>query len=109
MPLTIDSYCDAGPFGGRGGHESHTKDALRIGLVNNMADAALEGTEGQFCHLLRAAAGTMSVHLRYSYLPEIVRGTDALVRLRHSYWPIDELLSNRLDALIVTGAEPIAS
>jgi homoserine O-succinyltransferase len=73
-----------------------------------MADAALEATEAQFSHLLEAAAGTMAVHLRYSYLPEIVRGPDALQRLRRSYWPIDALLSERLDALIVTGAEPVA-
>ena len=109
MPLTIGSYCDTGPFSGSGGHESDTKDAVRIGLVNNMSDAALEATEAQFCHLLEAAAGTMSVHLRYSYLPEIVRGPEALQRLRHSYWPIDALLGERLDALIVTGAEPAAS
>jgi homoserine O-succinyltransferase len=109
MPLTIESYCDAGPFSSLGGHDSDTNNALRIGLVNNMADAALEATEAQFCHLLEAAAGSISVHLRYSYLPEIVRGPDVLQRLRHSYWPIDALLSDRLDALIVTGAEPIAS
>jgi len=108
MPLTIGSYCDTGPFSRSGGHESDTNDALRIGLVINMADSALEATEVQFSHLLEAAAGTMAVHLRYSYLPEIVRGPDALQRLRHSYWPIDALLSERLDALIVTGAEPIA-
>jgi homoserine O-succinyltransferase len=109
MPLTIGSYCDTGPFTGPARHESDTKDALRIGLVINMADAALEATEAQFSHLLEAAAGTMAVHLRYSYLPEIVRGPDALQRLRHCYWPIDALLSDRLDALIVTGAEPIAT
>jgi len=109
MPLTIGSYCDTVPFSGCGGHNSGRKDTLRIGLVNNMADAALEATEAQFSHLLEAAAGTMAVHLRYSYLPEIVRGPDALQRLRHCYWPIEALLSDRLDALIVTGAEPIAS
>ena len=69
MPLTIGSYCDTGPFTGPARHESDTKDALRIGLVINMADAALEATEAQFSHLLEAAAGTMAVHLRYSYLP----------------------------------------
>jgi homoserine O-succinyltransferase len=108
MPLTIGSYCDAGPFSGGGRQASHASDTLHIGLVNNMADAALEATEAQFRHLLEAAAGTMSVHLRYSFLPEIVRGPDAVQRLRHSYWPLDALLSDRLDALIVTGAEPIA-
>ena len=35
---------------------------LHIGLVNNMADAAMCATEHQFLGLLEAAAGDMLVH-----------------------------------------------
>jgi homoserine O-succinyltransferase len=100
MSVEIDQYCEAVP--------SDSTDGLRIGLVNNMPDSALEATETQFTRLLEAASGTVSVQLRFSYLPEIERAPAALARLRGSYWPIDELLSGGLDALIVTGAEPVA-
>jgi len=49
-----------------------------IGLVNNMPDAALRPTEGQFAALLGAAAGDVhDVRLRLSHLPEIARGPEA--------------------------------
>ncbi len=79
---------------------------IRIGLVNNMPDPALEGTESQFSSLLAAAAGPHQVHLCFSHLPEVPRGPAAAQRLSESYWPIGTLLSTPLDALIVTGAEP---
>jgi homoserine O-succinyltransferase len=105
MPLTIDSFAKAAERG-RGSFES--AETLRIGLVNNMPDAALRATESQLSRLLEAAAGTLSVHLRYSYLPEIVRSSAALKRLQEHYWPIEALLGAGLDALIVTGTEPVA-
>ncbi|MGH7668853.1 MAG: homoserine O-acetyltransferase/O-succinyltransferase family protein [Gemmatimonadaceae bacterium] len=79
---------------------------IRIGLVNNMPDPALEGTELQFSDLLAAAAGTQQVHLCFSHLPEVPRSPAAVRYLNESYWPIETLLATPLDALIVTGAEP---
>jgi homoserine O-succinyltransferase len=79
-----------------------------VGLVNNMPDSALEGTESQFLDLLSAAAGVHAVRLRLAYLPEVERGPDAARRLHKYYWPIDRLLAMPLHALIVTGAEPRA-
>jgi homoserine O-succinyltransferase/O-acetyltransferase len=108
MPLTIDSYAQAAALGERGMRGVESADTLRIGLVNNMPDAALWATESQFSRLLGAAAGTLSVQLRFSYLPEIVRTSASLQRLREHYWPIDALLGAGLDALIVTGTEPVA-
>lgn len=84
------------------------RDGLVIGLLNNMPDPALEATELQFGALLRAAAGSLPVRLRLSSLPELARGSTARERIDASYWPIDELLSQRPDALIVTGTEPRA-
>ena len=82
------------------------REGLLIGLLNNMPDPALEATELQFGALLRAAAGSLTVRLRFSSLPEITRGPAARERIDARYWPIDDLLSQRPDALIVTGTEP---
>ena len=73
-----------------------------------MPDSALEDTERQFRGLLSAAAGPRGVYLRLSYLPEVPRSAAAREALDERYWPLDELLSSRLDALIVTGTEPRA-
>jgi homoserine O-succinyltransferase len=74
--------------------------------LNNMPDPALEATELQFGALLGAAAGPLAVRLRFSSLPELSRGPVARARIDSSYWPLDELLAERPDALIVTGTEP---
>jgi homoserine O-succinyltransferase len=79
-----------------------------VGLVNNMPDAALESTEAQFSSLLQAAAGARAVRLRFSSFPELPRGPQARAHIAASYWPIEKLLAEAPDALIVTGTEPIA-
>jgi homoserine O-succinyltransferase len=81
-------------------------DTLTIGLLNNMPDPALEATELQFSALLAAAAGPRAVRLRFSSLPEVPRGPSARERIDAGYWDLEELLSQRPDALIVTGTEP---
>jgi len=81
---------------------------LRIGIINNMPDAALQSTEAQFCGLLEGAAGPQRISVRLSTFPELPRGAEALERIERDYWPLDELLAEPLDALIVTGTEPRA-
>jgi homoserine O-succinyltransferase len=84
-------------------------NSLVIALVNNMPDSALETTEAQFARLLNAAAGSSPIRLRLSYLPEVPRGAATREQLASGqYWPIDTLLREPLDALIVTGLEPVA-
>jgi homoserine O-succinyltransferase/O-acetyltransferase len=83
-------------------------EPLTVALLNNMPDAALEATETQFGQLLRLAAGAHPVELRCVYLPEVPRGEVALERVRRTYWSIEELLRSSVDALIVTGLEPLA-
>jgi homoserine O-succinyltransferase len=104
MPLQIEPHSGAARetragAAGRAGR-------IVIGLVNNMPDAALESTEAQFGRLLEAAAVTHTVTLRLSSLPELPRSREALARIARSYWPIDRLLAEPPDALIVTGTEP---
>ena len=83
--------------------------AIRIGLINNMPDAALQSTEAQFCGLLQGAAGNLPVTVRPSSFPELPRGPEALHEIERRFWPIEELLAEPLDALIVTGTEPRAA
>lgn len=86
---------------------SDGSDSVVIGLVNNMPDSALEATEAQFGRLLGAAADSLHVRLRLAYLPEVPRAQVGMEHLNVAgYWPIEALLHEDLDALIVTGLEP---
>jgi homoserine O-succinyltransferase len=79
---------------------------LRIGLLNNMPDAALHATERQFARLLGAAAGPHDVSLRHYSLPEVSRGEHTRTYMATLYGEFDEMFDQGLDGLIVTGAEP---
>jgi homoserine O-succinyltransferase len=79
---------------------------IEIGLINNMPDAALKSTERQFIEVLGAAAGELAVRLHFFSLPDVPRGETGRSHLQAAYSQIGELANARLDALIVTGAEP---
>ncbi|MFI5011299.1 MAG: homoserine O-succinyltransferase [Hyphomicrobiales bacterium] len=79
---------------------------IEIGLINNMPDAALKSTERQFVEVLSAAAGNFSVRLHLFSLPEVPRSETGRSHLQAAYSQIGELGKAKLDALIVTGAEP---
>ncbi len=100
MPLEIE------PRGSRSRSAGRARADLTLGLLNNMPDPALEATQEQFGALLGAAAGPRTVRLRLSTLAQLTRGPAARQRIEAAYWPLDELLAERPDALIVTGTEP---
>ncbi len=83
---------------------------LHIGLVNNMADAAMSATEHQFLTLLEAAARDMLVHLTLYALPEVERKPFGQRRVGSFYFGIEQLWEQPSeqypDGLIVTGREP---
>ena len=81
--------------------------AIRIGLVNNMPDAALESTERQFRAMLATTATDKQIELSFYALPGVPRGEAGEHHLldRH-YRDISELRHAQLDGLIVTGTEP---
>ncbi|HZO22139.1 MAG TPA: homoserine O-succinyltransferase [Steroidobacteraceae bacterium] len=106
MPLTIQAPALLGAADRRKAKRLRTSAALTVGLVNNMPDSALEATEAQFSRLLQSAAGPLPVQLRLCYLPEVARSPQTLDHLLRNYWPIDALLKEPLDGLIVTGMEP---
>ena len=99
MPLEIEDCAEERPRDG----------AIVVALLNNMPDAALEATEGQFGSLLAAAAGPLRVRLRHVWVPEVPRGPQALERLTRRYFSIAALLADPPDGLIVTGMEPRAA
>ena len=86
-----------------------TLGPITIGLVNNMPDAALAATERQFRRLIDGAAGGRDVRLKLFSIPEIVRGDAARAAMAATYASTAALPTSGVDALIVTGAEPIAA
>jgi homoserine O-succinyltransferase/O-acetyltransferase len=85
---------------------AHGADALTIGLVNNMPDAALRATERQFTGLLGAAAGDLRVRLKLYALPDVPRTDWGRQHVERFYAGLGDLWNARLDGLIVTGTEP---
>jgi homoserine O-succinyltransferase/O-acetyltransferase len=79
---------------------------LRIALVNNMPDSALEDTEAQFVELLSAASPELSVELMLFSIPTVPRGGQAQERLKELYSSLPELLCSHFDGVIITGTEP---
>ena len=81
---------------------------LTVGLINNMPDLAIERTESQFIKLLDAAAENVCVSLKLFSLPGLPRTEWASEYLSTRYFSTDDLWNSHLDALIVTGTEPVA-
>src|ERR1700758_2366918 len=82
---------------------------LRIGLINNMPDTALQATERQFMRLLRQAAGDVRIDFHCFSLPSVRRSQPARGRVDAQYTDIAEIDRLTVDGLIVTGAEPHAA
>jgi len=76
---------------------------LRVGLLNMMADAALEATERQILRLLARGAPDTAVSLHPFTLPEIPRGARGAGHVGR-YPSFDRIRAGGLDALFVTGA-----
>jgi homoserine O-succinyltransferase/O-acetyltransferase len=116
MPLTIDrppisSHPRISDIRERRKKRGAIRDRGRhitIGLVNNMPDSALVATERQFSRLIEAASGDADIRLRFYSLPQIPRSREAMNHLNQLYADATGLRGQKLDALIVTGAQPIA-
>ena len=81
-------------------------DCLRIALINNMPDPALEDTELQFFELLSGASAGVSISLKLFSLPDLPRTDLGEQHLKNFYSGTDELLGARFDGVIITGTEP---
>jgi homoserine O-succinyltransferase len=81
-------------------------ERIRIALINNMPDSALEDTEVQFADLLESAAGDLPVSLKLFSLPKVPRGEAGQQHLNDFYFGINDLLNSHFDGMIMTGTEP---
>ena len=79
---------------------------VRIALINNMPDAALEDTEVQFFELLNAAASDTPISLKLYSLPNLPRSDTGRQHLSNFYFGVQDLLNSRFDGVIMTGTEP---
>ena len=80
---------------------------LRVGLVNNMSEAAFEETHDSFARLLLAGVAGMEIELRCYRIPALPPGP-AIVDVGPSlYRDVEDLYRDPPDALVVTGAEPV--
>lgn len=77
---------------------------LHIGLLNMMPDAALEATERQFFRLIGHSNQIAQFYVHPFTLSSIQRGNKASEHINAHYQTFDDIKSQGLDALIVTGA-----
>lgn len=102
MPVTIATREDRSQRSGR--------DAITIGFVNNMPDSAFLATERQFIGLIEAGSGdAIRVIVIRCALRSVPHGSEIAQLIDEHYCDVDALWRHRPDALIVTGAEPLAT
>ena len=82
---------------------------LHIGLLNMMPDAALEATERQFFRLVGHSNQIAQFYMHPFSLTSIKRGSKASAHLKTYYKTFDEIKSQGLDALIISGANVSAT
>lgn len=86
-----------------------SREAIRIGLVNNMPEAAFVATENQFLSLLESASEGLAVELSLYVLRGAAVTASNADHAASRYACVDELRGQSLDGLIVTGTEPITA
>jgi homoserine O-succinyltransferase len=79
---------------------------VRLAVINNMPDPALEDTEMQFFEMLDTASGDVPVAVRLYSLPGIPRGDRGQQHLNDFYFGFNELWNRQFDGVIITGTEP---
>lgn len=84
-------------------------DALKIALINNMPDPALEATERQFAGCLAAASAGQAVKLDVYLLPSLARGALGEQYRLARCGDYRGLFDEACDAIIITGTEPRAA
>ena len=116
MPLTIERPAPPPTDQASGQRRAHPGvfadrgwRTVTIGLVNNMPDAAVAATQRQFVRLIEGASGELDVRLSLFALETLPRADEARRAMAEDYAPVRALMGARLDALVVTGAEPCAA
>jgi homoserine O-succinyltransferase/O-acetyltransferase len=81
----------------------------KCALVNNMPDTAFGATERQFVDLLNAGSGSETVVVTRHTMAGVPRGERIRARIAAEYRPLDDIISDPPDLLVMTGANPIES
>lgn len=83
---------------------------LLVALVNNMPDSAFEETRRQFAGLLARAASRAGIGLAVTPVAfdGVPRGPMVAETIRRGYAPVSLLWRDPPDAVVVSGAEPVA-
>ena len=76
-------------------------------FVNNMPDGAFDATERQFLDLLETGSGPEVIDVRRYALSGVPRGERVAARIATDYLPVETMLQDRPDLLIVTGSNPV--
>jgi len=77
---------------------------LHIGLLNMMPDAALTATEQQFINLVGSCNQIAQFYVYPFTIPQLKRSAQAKQHISQYYSDFNDLVSQGLDALIITGA-----
>ncbi len=80
---------------------------LHIGLLNMMPDKALEATERQFFRLVGESNQIARFYMHPFTLKELQRGREGREHVEKYYRSFEQIQSDRLDALIITGANVV--
>jgi homoserine O-succinyltransferase len=82
---------------------------LHIGILNLMPDAALEATERQFMRMVGGCNRIAQFKIHLFSVPEFERGEKARQHIDQFYESFERIKKVGLDALIITGANPVQS
>jgi homoserine O-succinyltransferase len=77
---------------------------LDILVVNQMPDAALAATERQIVDILAFASGVAQIKVKFTSPPNVARASSLSEHIDKHYVPFDRAMDQRVDALIITGA-----
>ena len=79
---------------------------LHIGLLNMMPDAALAATERQFFRLVGEANQIAQFYMHPFTLKQLPRGAKGRAHVEAYYESFEDIKTEGLDALIISGAQP---
>ena len=80
---------------------------MHVGLLNMMPDAALAATERQFFRLIGESNQIAQFYVHPFTLENLQRGPQGQAHVDQFYESFDEIKRQGLDALIITGAQPV--
>ena len=80
---------------------------LHIGILNLMPDSALEATERQFMRMVGGCNRIAQFKIHLFSVPEFERSEKARAHIEAYYESFDRIKNVGLDALIITGANPL--